>query len=79
MSDVVTSQPETSCFSKTSAWLKLLTMPVEYPVTESHDKGWQDPCNCLCGTLCFIPKASVLFLTLPCFCCNEKTVNVQNL
>ena len=70
--NIVTPESKNSCLYtiklKSFAWLKILTMPVEYPVSESSGKGWEDPCNCLCGTLCFLPKASVLFLTTPCFC-----------
>lgn len=77
MSDIetVTVKPKPTCLHKTKlrslAWLKTLLMPVEYPVSESYGKGWEDPCNCLCGTLCFGPKAGLLFLAIPCFCCAD--------
>ena len=74
--NIIITEGKKSCIDKTKlksfAWLKILTMPVEYPVSESSGKGWEDPCNCLCGTLCFLPKASILFLTTPYFCCFKE-------
>lgn len=70
--EIITTQPEPSCLTKTKlrsfVWLNTLLAPVEYPVTESKGKGWEDPCNCFCGTICFAPKAVLLFLTIPYFC-----------
>lgn len=67
---------EKTCLDKTKQntlrWWEVFIMPVEYPTSEAAGKGWSDPCNCLCGTLCCGPKSALLILTAPLFCCCGK-------
>ena len=64
---------EKTCLDKTKQntlrWWEVFKMPVEYPTSEAAGKGWSDPCNCFCGTLCCGPKSALLILTAPLFCC----------
>jgi len=66
---------EKTCWEKTKLktvyWWSIFLMPVEYPVSEAYGKGWSDPCNCFCGTLCCIPKTAILILVTPIICCGK--------
>ena len=66
--------PPTFCYKTKKRcyyWYEVLVMPVGIPSSDSYGKGWDDPCNCFCGTICFTPKAALLILTAPAFCCVE--------
>ena len=70
---IVTKQPTFCENTKTRCtyWCGILLMPVEYPAEEARGKGWSDPCNCLCGIICFAPKAAILVLVTPWVCCSK--------
>ena len=49
-----------TCFDKTKQntlkWWEIFKMPVEYPVSESSGKGWNDPVIVFVGHYVVLPK-----------------------